>query len=241
MNENYLIEQLKKVSDYDDTRLFPCDRIRAMMNRALPYDLSDEFYKRQDEYLSCSRGEIFNVETLIYKSGMAIYRGDITLLKADAIVNAGNSALLGCFMPLHKCIDNCIHSFAGLQVRRDLMRELNGREVANGEVHITRGYNLPCKYIFHTVGPIYDGSEQNEIDITACYQNCLQKADEMGLKTLVFCSLSTGVFGYPIEQACHIAVSTVKEYLKNSTLNVVFDVFSEGDEKVYERELAKIK
>lgn len=241
MNEKYLISELKKYSDYDNDKLMPPYRIRAMMNRVLPLHLSEEFYKKQDEYLSMNRGIIININQLEFDHQIALYEGDITLIKTDAIVNAGNSQLLGCFYPLHNCIDNCIHSYAGLQVRRDLMNILKGREVANAEVVVTKGYNLPSRYIFHTVGPIYNESKQNEIDLRNCYLNCLKKADEMKLESIVFCSLSTGVFGYPIEKASKIAVETVKQYIyKTKTkIKVIFDLFSKEDLSVYERTIKK--
>ncbi len=241
MNEEFLIRELKKYSDYDNEELMPPYRIRAMMNRVLPLSLSEEFYKKQDEYLSMDRGIIVDVNKLEFNHQVALYKGDITLIKADAIVNAGNSQLLGCFHPLHNCIDNCIHSYAGLQVRRDLIRILNGRKVSNAEVIVTKGYNLPSKYIFHTVGPIYNASKQNEIDLRNCYLNCLRKADEMNLESIVFCSLSTGVFGYPIEKASKIAIETVKQYIyeTKTKINVIFDLFAEEDLKVYERTIKK--
>lgn len=188
-----------------------------------------------------NRGNIIDVNKLEFAHQIALYKDDITLIKADAIVSAGNSQLLGCFHPLHNCIDNCIHSYAGFQVRRDLMTILKGREVANAEVVVTKGYNLPSKYIFHTVGPIYNGSRQNEIDLRNCYLNCLKKADEMRLESIVFCSLSTGVFGYPIEKASKIAVETVEQYIKetHTKLKVTFDLFSKEDFIVYERTIKK--
>jgi len=239
MNEKFLISYLKEYSDFYHSSLSDEEKIRCMMNRCMPYNLSDEFYSKQDEYLKdiLSKKEIIDVDKLIYKDSIALVKGDITLIKADAIVNAGNSQLLGCFVPLHKCIDNCIHSFAGLEVRRDLIKILRGRHVNNAEVVITSGHNLPSKYIFHTVGPIYNGTKQNEIDLANCYVNCLKEADKLNLKSIVFCSLSTGVFGYPIVEASSIAVRSVRKYLKdtNSKIKVVFDLFSERDYLAYER------
>ena len=144
-----------------------------------------------------------------------MYKGDITLIKADAIVNACNNKLLGCFVPGHHCIDNAIHSFAGLEVRRDLMKvmEEQGRDEPNGRCKVTKAYNLPSKYILHTVGPVYSGSKQDNIDLESCYLSCLATADKMNLKSVVFCSLSTGIFGFPIEKASEIAIRTVKKYL----------------------------
>ena len=241
----WCIEYLKRYNGIDalpklsDEALF-----RALQNITMPYDLSEEFYQKQDSVLQeiLSRKEVIDVSG--FPDGITLYRGDITLLKVDAIVNACNDKMLGCFVPGHHCIDNAIHSFAGLQVRRDMMAIMSkqGHDEPNGDCKVTKGYNLPSEYIFHTVGPIYSGRKQDEIDLTNCYISCLKKADEMGLTSIVFCSLSTGVFGYSIDKASEIAVGTVRRYLseKNSRLkNVVFDVFSEGDYNVYDRTIKK--
>lgn len=241
----WCIEYLKRYNRIDalpelsDEALF-----RALQNITMPYDLSEEFYRKQDAVLQeiLSRKEVVDVSG--FPDGITLYRGDITLLKADAIVNACNDKMLGCFVPGHHCIDNAIHSFAGLQVRRDMMAIMSkqGHDEPNGDCKVTKGYNLPSEYIFHTVGPIYSGQRQDEIDLKNCYLSCLEKAEEMGLKSLVFCSLSTGIFGYPIDKASEIAVGTVRRYLseKNSRLKkVVFDVFSEGDYHVYDRTIEK--
>lgn len=226
--------------NYINQRLsYDFNTFRALMNITIPNNLSEEYYNLQDFILQekLKKKTTVNIYSFQFNNQIALFQGDITTVKADAIVNAGNSQLLGCFHPLHNCIDNCIHSFAGLQVRRDVMNILKGREVANAEVIVTKGYNLPTKYIFHTVGPIYNKSKQNEIDLRNCYLNCLKKAVEMNLESIVFCSLSTGVFGYPIEKASKIAVETVKQYIHESKtkLKVIFDLFTKEDLSVYER------
>ena len=239
---NYLKDKnnIKSLIDLDDKSTF-----RALQNITMPYDLSDEFYLKQDKVLKeiLSKKEV--VDAKIFSDGISIYKGDITLIKADAIVNACNSKLLGCFVPGHHCIDNAIHSFAGLQVRRDLIKvmEDQGHDEENGKCKVTSAYNLPSKYIFHTVGPVYFGSSQDDIDLKNCYLSCLKTADEMKLESIVFCSLSTGIFGFPIEKASSIAVKTVKEYLKkeNKTIKkVIFDVFSDRDYEVYNRRIKEI-
>lgn len=239
---NYLKDKnnIKSLIDLDDKSTF-----RALQNITMPYDLSDEFYLKQDKVLKeiLSKKEV--VDAKIFSDGISIYKGDITLIKADAIVNACNSKLLGCFVPGHHCIDNAIHSFAGLQVRRDLIKvmEDQGHDEENGKCKVTSAYNLPSKYIFHTVGPVYSGSNQDDIDLKNCYLSCLKMADEMKLETIVFCSLSTGIFGFPIEKASSIAVKTVKEYLKkeNKTIKkVIFDVFSDRDYEIYNRRIKEI-
>lgn len=216
---------------------------RALCNVRPPEPVSKEFLRLQDRYLSAlaeKRGSV-DAAGLEYDRGTALWRGDITRLKADAIVNACNPALLGCFRPLHNCIDNAIHSFAGVQVRLDCAAMMKGGEEPNGRVKVTAAYNLPSKYVFHTVGPVVSGAvtEKDENDLRSCYLSCLREADGRGLATLAFCCISTGVYGYPKEDACRLAVRTVREYLADtkSGLKVIFDVFDDEDERLYEREL----
>lgn len=236
---NYLKEynHLTELPTMDDYALF-----RALQNITMPVNLSDDFYQRQDNVLQELLKTKLIVDSSSFKDGITLHKGDITLIKADAIVNACNSQMLGCFVPGHHCIDNAIHSFAGLQVRRDMMEIMNkqGHDEPNGQVKVSDAYNLPSKYIFHTVGPIYSGIHRDEIDLYNCYYSCLRKADEMGLESIVFCSLSTGVFGYPIDKASDIAIKTAKAYLKEENKNikkVIFDVFSDSDYEVYKNNL----
>ena len=231
------INHIRELPDIDEWALF-----RALLNITMPIDLSEEFYRRQDAVL---QGRLQNqriIDISVFPMGIFLYKGDITLLKADAIVNACNSQMLGCFKPGHHCIDNAIHSFGGLEIRRDLMKVMDeqGHDEPNGQCKVSEGYNLPAKYVLHTVGPVYSGRKQDDFDLANCYISCLQKADEMGLKNVVFCSLSTGIFGFPIEKACKIAIKNAKNYLKHESKNierVVFDVFSEEDYGTYARAL----
>ena len=219
------------------------DYFRALCNVRPPLPVTDEFLELQDKYLSARTRErgTADVNKLSYDGGIALWQGDITRLNSDAIVNACNPALLGCFRPLHNCIDNAIHSFAGVQVRLDCAAMMKGGEEPNGRVKVTAAYNLPSKYVFHTVGPVVSGAvtEKDENDLRSCYLSCLREADGRGLATLAFCCISTGVYGYPKEDACRLAVRTVREYLADtkSGLKVVFDVFDDEDERLYEREL----
>lgn len=216
---------------------------RALCNVRPPMLVTETFLRLQNEYLTAKTIErgIVDVEDFNYKDNVALWRGDITRLNADAIVNACNAQLLGCFHPLHNCIDNVIHSNAGIQVRLDCYALTRGREEANGKVQVTRAYNLPSKFIFHTVGPIVYGkvSQVNERDFKNCYLSCLNKADEMNLKTIAFCCISTGEYRYPKKDACHLAVNTVREWktATGSPLKIIFNVFLNEDEKYYEREL----
>lgn len=218
---------------------------RALCNIRPPKPLSDEFLTLQDRYLkakSLERG-IVDVTRLDYKDSIALWQGDITRLNSDAIVNACNSALLGCFQPLHNCIDNVIHSNAGVQVRRDCHKIMQGSQLPNGEVVVTSAYNLPGRFIFHTVGPIVQNgqpSEQHVVDLTKCYRSCLEKASEMGVETLALCCISTGVYGYPKDLAAKLAVATVREWLPRiSGLKIIFNVFLDEDKAHYERELSR--
>ncbi len=218
------------------------DYFRALCNVRPPMPISAEFLALQDEYLTKRRNErgIVRSRDLVYSRGIALFKGDITTIEADAIVNAANSAMLGCFHPLHNCIDNAIHSAAGVQVRLDCNDIMKGKEAENGDVIVTKAYNLPSKFIFHTVGPIVNGrvTKENESDLAKCYRNCLEKASEMRLESIAFCCISTGVFGYPKEEAASVAIETVKEYLKkNGEIKVIFNVFTEDDYDVYKRKL----
>lgn len=243
MYEDFLIDYLTKYNNLRNAfvEVNKNDRVRALMNITMPYNLSDEFYQKEGVYLKSllAKKNIINVENLEFKNNISFILGDITLIDSDAIVNACNSRLLGCLSPLHYCVDNAIHSFAGLEVRRDLlpiMEKQNGYE-KNGKVKVTKGYNLPSKFIFHTVGPRVAGivSEDDKIDLENSYLSCLKKADEMNLESITFPSISTGVFAYPIALASKLAVETVKKYLAetNSKLKVVFILHSEKDYNVY--------
>lgn len=221
------------------------DAFRALMNITDPRNLNEEYFRLQDGILKeeLKKKKVTDVLTLPFDHGVALYQGDITLLKADSIVNACNPSLLGCFIPLHHCIDNAIHSFAGLQVRRDLERimERQSREEEPGKCKITEAYNLPCRYILHTVGPQVHGKvkEKDREDLRNCYRSCLDMAKEYQLVSIVFCSISTGIYGFPIEEASRIALNTIFEYKKKVGIDIriVFDVFSKKDFDIYKKNL----
>lgn len=171
-----------------------------------------------------------------------LWQGDITRLKVDAIVNAANKNGLGCYIPNHHCIDNTIHTMAGAQVRTDMAKALNGRKLPVGKVMVTKAYNLPAKFIFHTVGPVIykePVSKMNQDLLAACYLNSLKEADARGLSTIAFCSISTGEFHFPKALARDIAIQTVQDYLKetDSSLQVVFNVFLDEDVALYQEVL----
>ena len=243
----WCISYLKKYNKIEDDLPPTEETLRALMNITMPQDLGEDFYLAQDRVLSGirERREIVDVDDLMpFEPHLYLYKGDITCLKADAIVNACNERLLGCFIPLHHCIDNAIHSFAGLQVRRDLIKvmEAQGYDEPSGKAKITKGYNLPSSYILHTVGPQVGGrvSPQDEEDLSNCYLSCLRLADSHQLKSVAFCSISTGIYGYPIEKAAKVALNAVRKYMETENKNiekVVFNVFSENDYEVYFRSI----
>lgn len=221
--------------------------LRAMMNVWEPAPIDEEYRRIEGEYLKqdiADRG-ITHFEDLSPVDGdLYLWQGDITTLSCDAIVNAANSQMLGCFVPLHNCIDNCIHSAAGLSLRYkcyEFMRE-QGHEEPTGQAKITPGYNLPCKYVLHTVGPIVSGrlTEEHCELLKNCYLSCLRLAEENSCESIAFCCISTGVFGFPQKEAAQIAVSTVKKYKKTtgSDSKVIFNVFKDDDLNIY-RDLLK--
>lgn len=172
-----------------------------------------------------------------------MWQGDITTLKCDAIVNAANSQMTGCYIPHHRCIDNCIHTYAGMQLRYACYQimEKQGKQEATGKAKITKAYNLPSRYILHTVGPIIYSTvtKKDEELLSSCYRSCLELADAYHLESIAFCCISTGEFHFPKEFATKIAIKTVKEYLKNETSikKVIFNVFKDEDRDIYERYL----
>ena len=217
--------------------------LRGLMNIRMPLkSLSEDFFKIQDEYLkkeNYDRG-ITDIEKLSpICDGIYLWKGDITTLNADAIVNAANSKMLGCFVPGHHCIDNAIHSFAGIQLRTycNEIMEKQGYDEPVGRSKITPAYNLPCRYIIHTVGPIVDDSltEEHCLLLSSCYNSCLQTALENNIKSIAFCCISTGEFHFPNKQAADIAVKTVKEFKKRvqSNIKIIFNVFKELDWNIY--------
>lgn len=226
--------------DKDEQRFF----LRCLMNVREPCALPERFLQVQDELLSREREEkgvvhVAELPPVLFDERLVLWQGDITRLDADAIVNAANSRLLGCFQPGHNCIDNVIHSAAGLQLREEcaaIMRA-QGHEEATGQAKITKGYNLPARHILHTVGPIIDGplTDRDRELLASCYRSCLRLAEENGLKSVALCCISTGVFRFPKDEAARIAVRTVKEYLENSRIEkVVFCVHGDENLRIYQ-------
>ena len=223
------------------------DLLRALMNVRMPKEISEEFLKVQDEYLKeeINKKGIVDINNLNpIQKGIYLWQGDITTLRCDAIVNAANSAMTGCYLPNHRCIDNAIHSFAGVELRLECDEIMNrqGHGEPTGQAKITNAYNLPCKYIIHTVGPIISyklTSEDCEL-LANCYRSCLNLAAKNNLESIAFCCISTGEFHFPNDKAAQIAIKTVEEFMKKDTSvkKVIFNVFKDMDKEIY-RELLK--
>lgn len=210
--------------------------MRALSNIWEPRDISPEFLAMQDAELQLQREEKGVVG--IYGEGLQLWQGDITRLKVDAIVNAANAQALGCWSPLHNCIDNCIHSAAGIQLRKECADIMQGRLLKTGDAFITQGYNLPARHVIHTVGPIIETgipTKEQEEELAQCYRSCLDIAEENGLESIAFCCISTGVFHFPNELAAQIAVETVKAYPRKHVKTVVFNVFLDKDYDIYRK------
>lgn len=246
----FLIEELLRERGSDSLEI-PADveqqkvLLRSLMNVRYPAAISQKFLDMQDAYL---QGELATkaitrlCDLTALQDGIYLWRGDVTTLECGAIVNAANSGMTGCYQPCHNCIDNCIHTYAGMQLRLKCaeIMEQQGFEEPAGQAKITPAYNLPCDYVVHTVGPIVQGMlTQRHCDLLkSCYRSCLELADNNNVGSIAFCCISTGVFMFPNEKAAEIAVRTVQEYKAEtgSKIKVVFNVFKELDEQIY-REL----
>lgn len=218
--------------------------LRSLMNVRPPLPLRPEFLAVQDALLraECAEKAVVEADALPVTGAdprLALWQGDITRLRADAIVNAANSALLGCFYPCHSCIDNAIHSAAGLQLREECNRLMRrqGHEEAAGHAKLTRGYNLPARHVLHTVGPIVQGAvtARDRAELAACYRACLALAAQQQFQTIAFCCISTGEFHFPNREAAEIAVKTTVDFLQapSSLRKVIFNVFKDDDKSIY--------
>ena len=222
--------------------------LRGLMNVRTPKPIGADFLAVQDEYLQAETVQkgITDVGNLSpIQPGLYLWQGDITTLKCDAIVNAANSGMTGCYCPNHRCIDNAIHTFAGVELRlacEEIMQR-QGHPEPTGQAKITPAFNLPCNYVLHTVGPIIQGqvTEADEAALASCYRSCLSLAAEHGLESVAFCCISTGEFHFPNELAAEIAVKTVKEFLaqQTSVRKVIFNVFKDLDEAIYRQLLSE--
>lgn len=246
----YLIDYLKKENDDLKNIEVPDEEteqkrlLRSLMNILPAKAIGKDFLDIQDAYLQAEQKKkrLVSLADLVpVQKGIYLWQGDITALKTDGIVNAANSALLGCFVPCHGCIDNAIHSAAGIQLRLECARIMEAQKMPEpvGKAKITKAYNLPCRYVLHTVGPVIYGrvTDADCASLADCYRSCMELADANGLKSIAFCCISTGEFHFPNELAAEIAVQTVKECRKNDQTGpaVVFNVFKDMDYEIYRR------
>ena len=265
----YLLEQNRTQADIPATLPEKQRLLRALMNVWEPQPLSEAFLHAQDAELQAQlqdKGVVSLEDIAASTDTPLLWQGDITRLRVDAIVNAANSQMMGCWHPLHACIDNCIHSAAGLQLRAECAEAMSGaecppvhpeytmggttyRHAFTTETLITKAYNLPCRHVLHTVGPIIpDGvpTRKQEEQLANCYRNCLGLAEANGCRSIAFCCISTGEFRFPNRRAAEIAIATVKEYTTsyalthshNNALTVVFNVFKDIDYDIYRELLA---
>ena len=268
---DFLLEQMKKDSEeyrdlavpegYEDKRAM----LRSFMNIRMPGFLSEEILSVQDAFLSEEAEEKGIVEwkelpTIqeqygschMFADKLSIWQGDITRLKVGAIVNAANSRMLGCFVPCHRCIDNAIHSAAGMQLREECSHIMNQRRIRYGKGYeeptgtatITKGYNLPAEYVIHTVGPIVYHNLTKDLrqDLRSCYNSVLECALEHGVRSVAFCCISTGEFRFPNEEAAKIAIDTVSDFLRRHSEKfdrIIFNVFKDLDRELYEKYLTE--
>ena len=228
--------------EYEQKRI-----LRSLFNIRMPKQIEPAFLEVQDEYLQEELKQlgITDIADLQPIQGdLYLWQGDITTLRCGAIVNAANSGMTGCYVPCHACIDNCIHTYAGIQLRLDCaeIMEQQGHEEPTGTAKITMAYNLPCDYVLHTVGPIINGkvTMQDEHLLASCYRSCLELAEKNGVQSIAFCCISTGVFHFPNQRAAEIAVETVKRYKAEtgSGMKVIFNVFKDLDFEIYRGLLA---
>lgn len=247
----FLIQTLLKESpEYHNTSIpkgLPEQRmlLRALMNVRAPKPIDEIFLQVQNEYLQEAIEEkgVTDLHDLTpVKDNLYVWQGDITTLRCDAIVNAANSQMTGCYIPGHACIDNYIHTYAGVQLRYDCFQKMQkqGFEEPTGQAKITPAYNLPCRYVLHTVGPIINGhlTKKDRDLLAGCYTSCLQLATDYHLESVAFCCISTGVFHFPNEKAAEIAIASTTDFLKQNDTTVkkvVFNVFKENDKQIYER------
>lgn len=242
----YLLEERKEYQDIvlpsglaEKRRL-----LRSLMNLRPPAPISKDFLDVQDAYLRerlAERGVVSLKDLAPVEPGLYLWQGDITTLAVDAIVNAANSQMLGCFVPCHGCIDNAIHTCAGIQLRLECARMMAGQKEAEptGKAKITKAYNLPCRYVLHTVGPIVDGSvtKRDRKLLADCYRSCLDLAAANGLHSVAFCCISTGEFHFQNALAAEIAIRTVKAWQRQNPnrIEVIFDVFKDSDYAIYKQ------
>ena len=244
-----LLEERNEIAAFSYPYKIKRDLIWGYLNQRLPNPVSERFLEIQDRLFGSETEEngVIDVDSLEYRENIALWKGDITRLNVDAVVNAANNSLLGCFIPHHKCIDNVIHSRAGVQVRLDCSKIMGAQGEAEpaGCAKITLAYNLPSKYIIHTVGPMVGlrVTEEDRRVLRNCYLSSLNLAKEMKIHTIAFCCISTGIFSFPNDEAAAVAVGAVKNWLLETgyDMRIIFDVFLDKDLAIYEDVLKNTK
>ena len=242
----YLLDERKEYQDRTLPSSFAEKQwlLRSLINVRLPVPISEDFLNVQDAYLGvrlAERGVVRLKDLTPVQPGLYLWQGDITTLTVDAIVNAANSQMLGCFIPCHGCVDNAIHTYAGIQLRLECARIMAGQreEEPAGKAKITKAYNLPCRYIRHTVGPVIQRAvtKADRELLASCYRTCLELAAENGLRSIAFCCISTGEFHFPNELAAEIAIQAVGEWQRKNQdkIQVIFNVFKDSDYEIYKR------
>ncbi len=244
-----LLEERNEIAAFSYPYKIKRDLIWGYLNQRLPNPVSERFLEIQDRLFGSETEEngVIDVDSLEYRENIALWKGDITRLNADAVVNAANNSLLGCFIPHHKCIENVIHSRAGVQVRLDCSKIMGAQGEAEpaGCAKITLAYNLPSKYIIHTVGPMVGlrVTEEDRRVLRNCYLSSLNLAKEIKIHTIAFCCISTGIFSFPNDEAAAVAVGAVKNWLLETgyDMRIIFDVFLDKDLAIYEDVLKNTK
>lgn len=244
----FLIQSLLNERPSCQKQIIPADSerqkilLRGLMNVRRAYPIGANFLQTQDAYLqdeTAAKGITDIADLTPIQPGLYLWQGDITTLRCDAIVNAANSGMTGCYIPNHRCIDNAIHTFAGMQLRLicDNLMEQQGYPEPAGGAKITPAFNLPSRYVLHTVGPVISGKvKKHERELLAsCYRSCLGLAAENKLESVAFCCISTGEFHFPNELAAEIAVQSVKKFfrLQTGVKKVIFNVFKDLDKNIY--------
>lgn len=244
LNENHTYKKMQVPAGTADQKRL----LRSLMNVRWAAPLTEEFTEIQDAYLreeNEARGIVHLQDLTEVQPELYLWQGDITRLAVGAIVNAANSGMTGCYQPCHACIDNCIHTYAGIELRNycQILMDRQGHEEPTGQAKITPGFNLPCQYVIHTVGPIVSGSltKRHEELLASCYKSCLELAEQKKLDSIAFCCISTGVFMFPNERAAEIAVEAVQNWKRDngSRINVIFNVYKDEDLEIYRRLLCR--
>ena len=239
----YLLDERGEEHSVPESEADQISLLRALLNVRPAIVPTDTFLQIQDDYLKdrlCERGIVKATDLNVDNNGFSLWQGDITQLECDAIVNAANSGLTGCWIPNHKCIDNCIHTYAGVQLRIECSKIIENQDHTEpfSQAKVTDAFNLPCKKVIHTVGPIVDGklNERHVELLTLCYENCLKAAMQHNLTSIAFCCISTGVFHFPNIRAAEIATSTCKKFVHANGFpkQIIFNVFLDKDKQIYE-------